>query len=532
MRRPSLGSYLGPELVSGRRNLILQGKSGRGKTHLVVAIAYRAIQNGFTARFVTAAVLIESLSVASRQGKLQEQLAHYLQPHVLVIDEVGYLSYGPDAANVLFHIVNERHQRGRPMLFTTNKPPLTAWGDVLHDHDLAEAIVDRVLENGRLLLLDGPSYRTRHLDLPAEDTHDALHQPARISGNQSAEFPEPTPSICTPVRWLAVGCLRTSSGSCPGTTARRACRAPRPPRWSSAVPPEAVRYCGRLFSEQELQLIRTIIAEDSSRHRFALSQVVCERLHWRRANGQLKDMSCRVAMLRMHRDGLIPLPAPRRRHSNGTLHRRRTPQAEPELPIIARVDALPALQVRPLADQREAQLWREYVDRYHYLGYTPLPGAQMRYLVTSQRRVLAVVGFGASAWKAAPRDRFIGWSVAQREARLQLVVNNARFLILPWVQVRNLASTVLARSSRRLPDDCQARYGYRPLLLETFVQSDRFAGTSYRAANWTHVGQTQGRGKLDVHRTHALPRKDIWLYPLRRDFRRRLCAPLDPPPHQ
>ena len=281
-----------------------------------------------------------------------------------------------------------------------------------------------------------------------------------------------------------------------------------------------------------LQLIRTIIAEDSSRHRFALSQVVCERLHWRRANGQLKDMSCRVAMLRMHRDGLIPLPAPRRRHSNGTLHRRRTPQAEPELPIIARVDALPALQVRPLADQREAQLWREYVDRYHYLGYTPLPGAQMRYLVTSQRRVLAVVGFGASAWKAAPRDRFIGWSVAQREARLQLVVNNARFLILPWVQVRNLASTVLAHSSRRLPDDWQARYGYRPLLLETFVQSDRFAGTSYRAANWTHVGQTQGRGKLDVHRTHALPRKDIWLYPLRRDFRRRLCAPLDPPPHR
>ena len=234
-----------------------------------------------------------------------------------------------------------------------------------------------------------------------------------------------------------------------------------------------------------MQLIRAIIAEDPTRHRFALSKVVCERLHWRRANGQLKDMSCRVAMLRMHRDGLIQLPAPRRRHYNGTLHRHRTPQAEPELPIVARVDALPALQVRPLADQREAQLWREYVDRYHYLGYTPLPGAQQRYLVTCQQRVLAVAGFGASAWKAAPRDRFIGWSVAQREARL-----------------------------------------------ETFVQSDRFAGTSYRAANWTHVGQTQGRGKLDVHKLRALPRKDIWLYPLRPDFRRHLCAPLDSPPHR
>ena len=297
------------------------------------------------------------------------------------------------------------------------------------------------------------------------------------------------------------------------------------------MPPEAVRYCGRLFSAQQLQLIRALIAEDASRSRAALSRLVCARLGWRRANGQLKDMSCRVAMLRMHRDGLLQLPPPRHRHGNGTLHRRRTAQAEPQVPFVARVDALPALQVRPLADQREALLWREYVDRYHYLGYTPLPGAQLRYLVTSGPQVLALLGFGASAWKAAARDRFIGWSVAQREARLHLVVNNARFLILPWVQVRNLASTVLARSSRRLPDDWQARYGYRPLLLETFVQSDRFAGTSYRAANWRHVGQTQGRGKLDVHRTHSLPRKEVWLYPLRRDFRRRLCAPLDPHPH-
>ena len=153
---------------------------------------------------------------------------------------------------------------------------------------------------------------------------------------------------------------------------------------------------------------------------------------------------------------------------------------------------------------------------------------RLRYLVTSQRRVLAVVGFGASAWKAAPRDRFIGWSVAQREARLQLV-GEQRPLLDPALGAgaQSRFHRAGSRSSRRLPDDWQARYGYRPLLLETFVQSDRFAGTSYRAANWTHVGQTQGRGKLDVHRTHALPRKDIWLYPLRRDFRRRLCAPLD-----
>jgi DNA replication protein DnaC len=180
LRLQLLGNYLSPELVSEGRNLILLGKSGRGKTHLAVAIAYRAIQNGYNASFVTAAALIEELSQASSDRKLHEALVHYIQPHVLVIDEVGYLSYGPDAANVLFHVVNERHKRGRPMLFTTNKSPLTAWGDVLHDHDLAEAIVDRVLEKGRLIVVDGPSYRTRHLELDKPQA--ARNDGARISG--------------------------------------------------------------------------------------------------------------------------------------------------------------------------------------------------------------------------------------------------------------------------------------------------------------------------------------------------------------
>jgi DNA replication protein DnaC len=182
LRLQLLGSYLSPDLVSEGRNLILLGKSGRGKTHLAVAIAYRAIQNGYNACFVTAAVLIDELSRASAEGRLRDALAGYLQPHVLVIDEVGYLSYGPDAANVLFHVVNERHLRRRPILFTTNKSPLTSWGDVLHDHDLAEAIVDRVLEKGRLIVVDGPSYRTRHLELDkgSEGNKDV----ARVSGKQ------------------------------------------------------------------------------------------------------------------------------------------------------------------------------------------------------------------------------------------------------------------------------------------------------------------------------------------------------------
>jgi DNA replication protein DnaC len=183
LRLQLLGSYISPELVSEGRNLILLGKSGRGKTHLAVAIAYRAIQNGYNACFVTAAVLIEELSRASSEGRLRGALAGYLQPHVLVIDEVGYLSYGPDAANVLFHVVNERHLRRRPIIFTTNKSPLTTWGDVLHDHDLAEAIVDRVLEKGRLIVVDGPSYRTRHLEL--DKASDERKDTVRISGKRT-----------------------------------------------------------------------------------------------------------------------------------------------------------------------------------------------------------------------------------------------------------------------------------------------------------------------------------------------------------
>ena len=183
LRLQLLGTYLSPELVSEGKNLILLGKSGRGKTHLAVAIAYRAIQNGFNASFVTAAALIEELSRASGEGRLREALASYLQPHILVVDELGYLSYGPDAANVLFHVVNERHLRRRPMLFTTNKSPLTTWGEVLHDHDLAEAIVDRVLEKGRLIVVDGPSYRTRHLEL--DKGLEASKDTARISGKHT-----------------------------------------------------------------------------------------------------------------------------------------------------------------------------------------------------------------------------------------------------------------------------------------------------------------------------------------------------------
>jgi DNA replication protein DnaC len=163
IRRPQLGPFLGLDFVTEGRNLILSGGPGRGKTHLAIALAYRAIQNGFEARFVTAPALLDELAAASRTGALRDAVAAYVQPHVLVIDEVGYLHHTDAAANLLYGVVDQRCLRRRPMIFTTNKK-ITQWGEVLHDSQLAEALLDRILERGQHLVLGGASWRTRHLD--------------------------------------------------------------------------------------------------------------------------------------------------------------------------------------------------------------------------------------------------------------------------------------------------------------------------------------------------------------------------------
>ena len=285
-----------------------------------------------------------------------------------------------------------------------------------------------------------------------------------------------------------------------------------------------MRYCGREFTDSELQRIRQIIAADPERTRTDISRLLCRTFNWYKPDGGLKEMSCRVALLRMQADGLIRLPPPRRKNGNGTRYASRTPAAEPRLPIVVDSESFAALQLDLVATSKESALWNEYIARYHYLGYNALPGAQLRYLIRFQGQELACLGFGACAWKVEPRDRFIGWTHEQRKRNLYLVVNNARFLILPWVHSPNLASKILSFVAKRLPVDWQNRYVYRPVLLETFVQSDRFRGTCYKAANWIHVGITKGRGKLDVKKQYAVPKKDILLYPLTQDFRKILCS--------
>ena len=286
---------------------------------------------------------------------------------------------------------------------------------------------------------------------------------------------------------------------------------------------QTYRYCGRDFSGTQLDKIRQIIASDERLNRAKISRRVCEVFGWHKPDGGLKEMSCRVALLRMERDGLIRLPSPQKGNGNRTTRVSISSASDPESPVCVGAGALAPLRLELVVKCASSQLCNELIERYHYLGYKPLPGAQLRYFVFSGSRLLATLGFGASAWSVADRDQYIGWTARQRKDNLHLIVNNARFLILPWIQSRNLASRILSLACKQIRDDWQSRYNYSPVLLETFVEIDRFTGTCYRAANWTQVGITSGRGKLGKSRQGKLPKKYILLYPLAKDFKEQLC---------
>lgn len=279
--------------------------------------------------------------------------------------------------------------------------------------------------------------------------------------------------------------------------------------------------CGREFTAQEIQDIEETV-ESCGLSWYELLQTICEHLEWVTPAGRYKLDSCAKALKKLEAEGLVKLPAKRRcqgRSHEIDLGERTDPQNE----VRGTVRDVAPVDLRPVWSKDEMRLWDEYVDRYHALGYKRPFGAHQRYFIeqrTGQR--LGCLLFASSAWALAQRDQWIGWSETDRAQRLNWVVANTRFLIFPWVRVRNLASTALSLAARRIGQDWQERYGYAPVLLETFVDGERYRGTCYQAANWIRLGTTAGRGRMDRYKEYLSSPKIIYVYPLRPDFRSRL----------
>ncbi len=292
-------------------------------------------------------------------------------------------------------------------------------------------------------------------------------------------------------------------------------------------------FSGRTFSATELEFMQGIAAEFAALGVTEISRTICELLDWRRPNGGLKNLECRQLLERLQQQGWLRLPELRQTKSRGPQPVRLTLRSDPEPEIGGWAGQYEPLRLEVLRGESggDSALFREWIERYHYLGYRVPFGAHLRYLVRSDRcagQVLACLLWSSPAWKMAERDRWIGWSAGMRARNLQFIVNNSRFLILPWVRVKGLASKILARCARQLPRDWETLYRYRPLLLETLVDAERFRGTCYQAANWIALGRTQGRGRMDrYHEAQGTP-KWVFVYPLCRNVREQLATAVAP----
>ena len=291
----------------------------------------------------------------------------------------------------------------------------------------------------------------------------------------------------------------------------------------------SVMFCGQVVSKNRVSEIAEIVDTFSKLSRTELASTICEVFSWKRPTGKLKTIECRQFLERLDARGIIQLPANRahlkKRAKKKVYH---IEQTDTQAIISVKLSELSPIFLTRIKTKEQRELWYGYVDRYHYLGYQLPFGAQIRYFIQSGARpdvILGCLQFSSPAWMMAPRDRWIGWSDEQRKRNLQKIVNNSRFLIFPWVQVRNLASSVLALAARAVPNDWQSCYGYPPALMESLVDQKRFKGTCYKAANWVHVGATTGRGRMDRENLrHGVAIKEIYLYPLTNQFRQELLV--------
>ena len=288
-------------------------------------------------------------------------------------------------------------------------------------------------------------------------------------------------------------------------------------------------YRHRVITDDDLVFIRRLIAQNPELSRRGLSMKLCQAWNWVQANGALRDMVCRGMMLMLHRQGLIELPA-LRQVGRSSRSRPLKPQALSidQTPLSVSFAELGPLQVRQVRRTPEEALFNGLLQQHHYLGYTQPVGEQLKYMVFAGERPIACVAWSSAPRHLGSRDRFIGWSAQARLKNIRLLAYNTRFLILPWVTVPHLASHLLGRIAKRLSVDWQTVYAHPIYFVETFIDPQRFAGTCYRAANWTLLGHTTGRGKDAPTRAVNRSIKQVLGYALVKDFRLRLCE-LDSP---
>jgi Domain of unknown function (DUF4338) len=282
-------------------------------------------------------------------------------------------------------------------------------------------------------------------------------------------------------------------------------------------------YRHRVITDDDLVFIRKLVAEHPGLSRWALSKKLCVAWNWVQANGALRDMVCRGMMLMLHRQGLIELP-PVRRVSRNFLVERKVPEVVSidQTPLSMSFAELGPLEVRQVRRTPEEALFNSLLQQHHYLGYSQPVGEHLKYLVYAQGRPIACMAWSSAPRHLGSRDRFIGWSAQARLKNIRLLAYNTRFLLLPWVTVAHLASHILGRIARRLSADWQALYAHPIYFVETFIDPQRFRGTCYRAANWTMMGLTTGRGKDAPTKEVNRSIKEVLGYPLVKDFRQRL----------
>lgn len=288
---------------------------------------------------------------------------------------------------------------------------------------------------------------------------------------------------------------------------------------------------GRTIDYKELACIKLAIQLGWDKGRTWISQELCRQWDWRQHNGLLKDQVCRILLNELCRRGLIALP-PRKRGDRTAFSRYYVPPERlpnyPKEPVEGRLKDFPAVTLKMVRRTPEEALWNCLVHQYHYKGYRILVGSHLKYMAYLDQTPIACLAWVSSVFRIQARDQFLGWSSEQRSSGIRFVANNSRFLILPWVRIKNLASHLLAISARAVSRDWMNFYGHPIYLLETFVETVRFQGTCYRAANWIRVGGTKGHAKRNGQFYYHGNLKDVYVYPLTNDFRLRLAGASEP----